>query len=961
MFLLSILQVESIEARASPHTLLKSRMIGDFSGQVWISNGSASNVSEIHAAPSIVLFFSLHGTLLRFHKSLAELKRRKVSMAEKESSSDREDDPGKDTSSSSTPNLWMLKWLQLRHQSLLDGMQNAVPKILDYLVDKGKIDLLRSEVYQVIMLDTTVPLQKAQKLLAWLATQPPDVFWTFQHAIRQDSLQTEAVHRLAVSDKEMRDLMERVKSMSLPERLDLMSCPGVLKAREELRKTYRSRDKLLMSAGLAKGKMMTMDKILVNVCLLSSEEAKKAFEKPSFSSHRDQERCEYLFSKILEDQPSLLSLEEVFKAKEDGEEDPDKIVASGGAGCGKSVCFTRKAPYDWATGELWQQFALLYCLELRDKSLWQAKTLADLLKLAQLGLSSEEQEEVHQFITSHPDKVVIVCDGLDEGSVDEFKGSLMWSLLQGKCVGIPSSLRLVVTTRPCSTAGEMLQSTSYRGVEVVGFTKEDVSAFARKYLGHETGGKLLSLLDKQPSIASMMHAPLFCLLVCDLFQEEQELPSRRTEIFQKVVVALLHRYAQTRDVQVPFQDCTDAPTNLKELVIGLGKVAFEGLQKKQLYFTDIELVKAGMPLEALELGLLVKSESTNFWKLGEYTFSHLTIQEFLAALYVSSKVLQTNADMTKLLEEVRFDDGHLMTFWIFLAGLLEGNLVEGLLAKALPNMSEWRLDSRGYHLLQLYRCYAESILAQSGTPSASVEKLLNKYQVEFGVRMSASDCAVIGTVLQSHPQTERINKVRFDRCHMQDAGLAQLLPGLQRCKSIKALNMSGNSLSSQHMSAVSGVLANNASTLADVTLSSNKMEDDGLEKLSGGLKQCRELKKLWLGWNGLTFREASTLSDVLSSLPNLEMLSVSENDLGDNGIAQLAHGLQFCTRLRRLYINRTALTPLSFPILHRLLSPSPGSMLPELMLGWHDFSEEDRKKLVDRCGGARPFTRLRFL
>ena len=230
-----------------------------------------------------------------------------------------------------------------------------------------------------------------------------------------------------------------------------------------------------------------MDKILVNVCLLSTEEAKKAFEEPSFSSQKDRERCEYLFSKILQGQPLLLDLKEVFKAKREGEKDPYKVVASGGAGCGKSVCFTRKAPYDWAVGDLWEQFALLFCLELRDKSVWQAKTLPELLKLAQLGLSPEEQEEVRQFITNHPDKVVIVCDGLDEASVDEFKGGMMWSLLQGKCVGIPSSLRLVVTTRPCSTARELLQSTSYRGVEVVGFTKEDVSLFARKYLGEETG------------------------------------------------------------------------------------------------------------------------------------------------------------------------------------------------------------------------------------------------------------------------------------------------------------------------------------------------------------------------------------------------------------------------------------------------------------------------------------------
>ena len=866
-------------------------------------------------------------------------------MAEKEPSSGIEDDSCQATSSSSsTPDLWMLKWLQVHHRSLLRDMQNAVPMILDYLVEKGKIDPLESDVYQEIMLDTTPPLQKARKLLDWLATQPPDAFWSFQHAIRQDRLQTEAVHRLAVSEKEMRDLMERVKSMSLPETLDLMSRCGVLKAREQQRKTYRSRDVLLMSAGLAKGKTMAMDKILVNVCLLSSDEVKQAFEKPSFSSQQDRERCEYLFSKILQGQPSFLSLKEMFKAKQQGEEDPHKIMASGGAGCGKSVCFTRKAPYDWANGEIWQQFALLFCLELRDKSVWQAKTVADLLKLARLNLNAKEQEEVVEFITNHPDKVVILCDGLDEGNVDDFKSSLMWSLLQGNCDGIPSSVRLVVTTRPCSAAGDILQSTSYRGVEVTGFTKEDVAAFARKYLGEESAVKLLSLLDMQPSIASMMHAPLFCMLVCDLFREDQQLPSRRTEIFQKIVVALLHRHAQTRDFKVPFRDWTDAPASLKELVIGLGKVAFEGLQKKQLYFTDVELIEAGMPLEALELGLLVKSESTNFWKRDEYTFSHLTVQEFLAALFMSSEVLQTNADMAKLLENVKFSDGHLTTFWVFLAGLLEGGFVESLFSQVLIDIS-----LRLLQILQLYHCYAESRSAQSGTPLASVEKLLNECQLNFfSVFLSVTDCAAIGTVLQAHRQTEHIHTMEFEWCRMHDAGFARLLPGLQRCKSIQSLNIAANSLSSQHMSAVSGVLANNASTLEDIDMSFNRIGDDGLEKLSEGLKRCRKLNELWLPRINLTSRSASTLSDVLPSLPSLEKLSLRGNDLGDNGTAQLAHGLQLSTRLKQLYIIETALSSESFPVLHRLLSSLPSL---RLVVGSHDFCGEDKKKLL---GGVSP-------
>ena len=841
----------------------------------------------------------------------------------------------------------MLKWLQLRHQSLLDGMQNVVPIILDYLVDKGKIDPLRSDVYQEIMLDTTTPLQKARKLLDWLSTRPPDVFWAFQHAIRQDRVQTDAVHRLAVSEEEMRELVERVKNMSLPETLDLMNCGGVLKAREELGKTYRSRDQLLMSAGLAKGKTMAMEKILVNVCLLSSEEVKKAFEKPSFSSHQDWERCEYLFSKILQSQPSLLNLEDLFKAKQEGEDDPHKVMASGGAGCGKSVCFTRKAPYDWAIGKLWQQFALLFCLELRDKSVWQAKTLAELLKLDRLSLNAKEQEEVVHFITSHPDQVVIICDGLDEGSVDE--SSLLWSLLQGNCVGIPSRLRVVVTTRPCNAVGDILQSTSYRGVEVVGFTREDIAVFARNYLGEETSKKLLSLLDKQPSIAGLMHAPLFSLLVCDLFQEKQDLPSRKTEIFEKIVVALLHRYSKAHFLKEKFNNFADTPASMRKLVIGLGKVAFQGLLKKQLYFTDVDLKKAGMPAEALELGLLMKSESTVFWEPDEFAFSHLTLQEFLAAVYVSSEALQTAANVAKLLEEIRFDDGHLTTFWVFLAGLLDSTMCEVLLDHAASGILEvagtfwgtWTL-LWPQPVLQVYRCYAESLSAHSGTPSASIGKILKMGTVNFfKTNLSVADCAAIGTVLQSHNQTEHVQSVHF--CDMNDAGLAQLLPGLLCCKSMLRLAFEGNQLSSQHMLAVSDILANSATTLETMNLGFNMIGDDGLEKLSEGLKRCRKMKMLRLSRNHLSSKSASILSNVLRSLQSLEELSIGRNNLGDIGIEQLANGLQLCSRLVQLNIYRTAMSSKSIPVLLHLLSSLPSL---RLVVGRNDFSKEGRKRLV---------------
>ena len=149
---------------------------------------------------------------------------------------------------------------------------------------------------------------------------------------------------------------------------------------------------------------------------------------------------------------------------------------------------------------------------------------------------------------------------------------------------------------------------------------------------------------------------------------------------------------------------------MRKVVIGLGRVAFEGLKKKQFYFTDVDLKEAGMPIAALELGLLTKAESASFWKRDEYAFSHLTLQEFLAALYVSMEVLNTSADM-QVLQRVGFADDFLSTFWVFLAGLLSDSMVEVLLRAISQFCLLFWWNTTG--VLQLYHCFFESRLGKA--------------------------------------------------------------------------------------------------------------------------------------------------------------------------------------------------------------------------------------------------------
>ena len=801
----------------------------------------------------------------------------------------------------------MLKWLHLHRQRLEDGIQGVMPAILDHLVTNSHIDPLQ-RAYQEIQ--AAVPVQRVSKLVDWLCAQPAAVFWAFQEAIRQSGLPAASVESLVIADDEMTTLADLVKRLSLEERLRLTD-GAVLKARQRLQKSYRSRDELVMNAGLAKGKTMPMDKILVNICLLSSENVKKAFEERSrtFSSDQDED---YVFSQILKSLPELLTLQEVFKAREEGEKDPRKVLATGGAGCGKSTCFTRKAPYEWAFERLWKQFALLFCLELRDKSVWKARTLAELLKLDRLNLTGDEQEMLCEFITNYPHQVVVICDGLDEGVVD--KSSLLWSLLEGSYIGIPVTLHFVVATRPCEAASHLSQSDFYRGVEVVGFTQKDVALFAEKYLGEEGGIKLMSHLDKQPSIAGMMHTPLFCLMICDLFKEEQELPSRKTDIFEKIVVALMRLYAKSHEMKSQFRSMANAPAELRRLVIALGQMAFEGLKKKQMYFTGEELENAGVPLEVLELGLLTKSEITEFWTQEEYAFSHLTLQEFLAALYTSNDVLCTEPDMARLLETTSFSDGHLSTFWRFVAGLLKCDIAETFLGAYMA-----ATDGNESQPV-LFRYFAESHLGRSGSSSAAVALYLKKFGLRnwHPFRSPEADCAAICKAVGAHIQSGCISEAQIVR--FPDARNTELLQSLRNCTTMKTLRFTTDGPAQHHAPSLSILLANNASTLVSLDLSDSRCGDEGLAEMAGGLKQCKLLVQLDLERVGLSEKSGTTLGNIVSCLPSLEVLSCTSNKLESSGLQALAAGFSPTSGLKILNLQSASLLSSSVPVLVQLIS-----------------------------------------
>ena len=862
---------------------------------------------------------------------------------------------------STRPKAWQQLWLDKQREAMVKRLQGHIMEIVDRLVQEGNMNPSLDEAYQLIASQHTVPVEKVRCLLDFLRRKPPEAFDHFQSALFEFGCDD-----LAASYSDARDSPDGSSdSLSAFERLSLSFPESVERARKLLKASYlKAAEKVHVLEGISRsreGSSKDLDDIFVNIGLVSSDDVEKLCSE---WTGKDGGVEEVLANALVARQVGLCDL---WQAREEGEKEPDSVIALGTAGSGKTLAFTMKATYEWCGGRFWEQMALLRTIRCRDKSVWSAGTVSELFKLRRIGLSTAEEKEVEGFITEHPAQVALVCDGLDEGSVD--KDSFLWSVLCGECL---AGLRIVVTSRPCAAVTDLSQDGAIdRHLQLFGFNQESVHVFVIKYLGEGKGKKMLSQLAQSPSISSLMHTPFFALLICEQFKEESRLPRRRSDIFNSVTLRVVQRFAKQQGLKATFKSVEKAPGQLFEKVLEVGKVAFDRLKRKDLSY--FELDDGDLSEEAIGLGFLEHAQAMSLSEEDQYGFRHLTVQEYLAALYVSKQVLQKAGDVVRLAEELGCGEeaGHLNTFWVFVAGLIDDSLREELfcaiaktdmqtVARSMEGGERTaRVGSTGesatgtdcvsgngepeeidigrqteqgsasedlgwYRYLLLLHCFAEGVAGSFGKPSACVGYVLNRLGIgdNFRTDLSHSDLSVMSKVMEYNG--EHVEKVNMRWCHFGDDGLQLLLPGLLSCTRLRILHLVGDDVTMAHMQAVSDVLSRNCQNLEDVDLSINRrVQNTGLRRVAEGLLRLQRLRSLSLGDLGLTHHSGCQVADVLSHQPTLEEVYLDDNDIGEAGFVDIGPALQNCRNVEVLTLGGTGLTCSSMELLASVLAKLP--------------------------------------
>ncbi|MEQ2196310.1 hypothetical protein XENOCAPTIV_009415 [Xenoophorus captivus] len=328
------------------------------------------------------------------------------------------------------------------------------------------------------------------------------------------------------------------------------------------------------------------------------------------------------------------------------------VLTIGMAGIGKTFA-SLKYILDWAEGTATENIFYTFPLPFRELNLRNKEehSLEDLIHQFFPAMKTSEITDYDKY------EILIVLDGLDECRLDlEFNECNHWTdvrkqasvsvLLSNLILGnlLPKA-QIWITSRPAASNNIPAEKVD-RMTEVRGFNDEQKEEyFQKKFSDKEQAEKILKHVKQSRSLYIMCHIPVFCWITSKVLEnivhqnQDEGLPKTLTDIYTHFLLL------QCRQANVKYSDLEKSSeshscwnTRNKETVLSLGKLGFEALEKGDLLFNEERLTDCGIDITkaAVFSGLFtqVKREEHGLYQQKMFCFVHLTIQEYLAALYV---------------------------------------------------------------------------------------------------------------------------------------------------------------------------------------------------------------------------------------------------------------------------------------------------------------------------------------
>ncbi|XP_022598311.1 NLR family CARD domain-containing protein 3-like isoform X1 [Seriola dumerili] len=641
---------------------------------------------------------------------------------------------------------------------------------------------------------------------------------------------------------------------------------------------------------------------------------------------------------------------------------PRVSLTVGVAGIGKTT-WVRHFIRQWSQGAIYSDVSFVLPFTFCQLNSLEKLSAEKLVKMAFPHLTDPN------LVLSSSCRTLLILDGLDEFrctlnfsdaapcsdpkkevSIDD----LITNIIRGNLL---PDVAVWVTSRP-GVASLIPGGLVDRVTEIPGFSPKDIQIFLNHHFSEKDfASKIWAHLESHKILMVMCYIPCICWIVADTLmyimqsETQESLPRTCTELYA-------HFCSMKAEVGEPRGREPVKTEQLhgsnRKLLGNLGRLAFYGLLKHKYTFSEQDLRAYGIDLlltqGSLGAGILVREESAIYTT---YRFTHLTLQEFLAATFyhISSKraIFDLFSESTMSWPKIGFqnhfrsafqhaqqaEEGHLDVFVRFLTGLLCPVALKplaGLLAlgKDDGNQKGWAagflqglLDSGGavvsLRAVNLAYCLQE---LQHTELLRNVEDDLRLGSLAG--KLSRAHCVVLGYLLHVSPEcSEQTNltgslnyatvkcllpqllycsHLRLENNHFKD-DVMELLGSLLSAKDchIQKISLAENAISNKGAKALSRALLVNR-TLISLNLRNNNIGSKGAKFLAEALKMNQVLVSINFQNNAIEEEGAQALAEVLQCNRKLVSLNVRKNTIGAGGAKRIANALKTNRTLTKLIL-----------------------------------------------------------